>query len=135
MSDREPDLLKENIPGPPLAVAAEALFLANLMIAPGLAFLILVGLWWWHRDGAPALARNHLRQTVVASLWGGAMLVGVSVAVFLLGGFDNPWSWVVGVIYFVSFHAMLILFGVIGLNRAILARPYRYPLIGPKLVD
>ena len=135
MSDREPDLLKENIPGPPLAVAAEALFLANLMIAPGLAFLVLVGLWWWHRDSAPELARNHLRQTVVASLWGGAMLVGVSVAVFLLGGFDNPWSWVVGVIYFVSFHAMLILFGVIGLNRAILARPYRYPLIGPKLVD
>jgi hypothetical protein len=42
---------------------------------------------------------------------------------------------VVGVIYFVSFHGMLILFGVIGLNRAILARPYRFPVIGPKLIE
>lgn len=130
----QPDLLKEDMPGPALAVTAEALFLANLMIIPGVAFVVLVVLWWRHREGPP-LVRNHLRQTVAASLWGGTLLVGVSIAVFLLGGFTNPWSWVVGVIYFVCFHAMLILFGVIGLNRAMLARPYRYPVIGPKLVD
>ena len=135
MPVEEHDLLKEDMPGPPLAVAAESLFLVNLMIAPGLAFLVLVALWWRHRNSAPALARNHLQQTVVASLWGGGMLVGVSVTIFLLGGFDNPWSWVVGVIYFVSFHAMLILFGVIGLNHAMLDRPYRFPIIGPKLLD
>lgn len=135
MPEPEHDLLKEDMPGPPLAVAAESLFLVNLMIAPGLAFIILVALWWRHRLSAPALARNHLKQTVVASLWGGGLLVGVSVAVFLLGGFTNPWSWVVGVLYFVCFHAMLILFGVIGLNRAMLARPYRFPIIGPKLVE
>ena len=135
MPEREPDLLKEAMPGPPLAVAAEVLFLVNLMIVPGIAFVVLVVLWWRHRDGGPALVRNHLTQTVVASLWGGAMLVGVSVAIFLLGGFTNPWSWVVGVLYFVCFHAMLILFGVIGLSRAMLARPYRFPLIGPRLVE
>jgi hypothetical protein len=135
MADREPDLLRENVPGPPLAIAAEALFLANLMIAPGLAFLALFVLWWRHRHDAPSLARNHLTQTMAASLWGGAILVSVSAGVFLLGGFTNPWSWVVGVLYFVCFHAMLILFGVIGLNHAILARPYRYPVIGPRLVD
>jgi hypothetical protein len=135
MTEHEPDLLKENLPGPPLAIAAEALFLINLMLAPGLAFIALVGLWLHYRNRASTLVRNHLLQTVVASLWGGAMLVGVSVAVFLLGGLENPWSWVVGVIYFVSFHGMLILFGVIGLNRAILARPYRFPVIGPKLIE
>ncbi|NMG73397.1 hypothetical protein [Aromatoleum diolicum] len=135
MPVEEHNLLKENMPGPPLAVAAQSLFLVNLMIAPGIAFLILVALWWHYRDSAPLLARNHLRQTVAASLWGGGLLVGVSVVIFLLGGFDNPWSWVVGVIYFVSFHAMMILFGVIGLNRAMLDRPYRFPVIGPKLLD
>lgn len=130
----EPDLLKDEMPGPKLAVTAEALFLANLMIIPGIAFVMLVVLWWRHREGPP-LVRNHLRQTVAASLWGGMLLVGVTIAVLLLGGFMNPWSWVVSVIYFVCFHAMLILFGVIGLNRAMLARPYRFPIIGPKLVD
>jgi hypothetical protein len=131
----EHDLLKEAMPGPGLAIAAEALFLVNLMIAPGLAFVLLVALWWRHRHHPSPLVRNHLAQTVTASLWGGGMLVGVSVAIFLLGGFENPWSWVVGVLYFVSFHAMLILFGVIGLNRAMLARPYRFPIVGPRLVE
>ncbi len=129
----EPDLLKENIPGPPLAIAAEALFLANLMVAPGLAFLVLVALWWRHRRDAPSVAKNHLTQTVVASLWGGGALFGMSAAVFLLGGLDNPWSWVLGVLYFVCFHALLIVFGVIGLNHAILAKPWRYPVFGPPL--
>lgn len=135
MSGEEHDLLKEAMPGPGLAVTAEALFLANLMIAPGLAFLVLVALWLHHRHTAPPVVRNHLQQTVVASIWGGAMLVGVSVAIFLLGGFDNPWSWVLGVIYFVSFHAMMILFGVVGLNQAIIGRSWQYPLIGPDLVE
>lgn len=135
MAGNEPDLLKENMPGPRLAVAAEALYLANLMVAPGLAFLALVGLWLRHRHGAPLVVRNHLYQTMIASLYGGAMLVGVSLAVFLLGGFDNPWSWVVGVLYFVSFHATLIIFGVIGLNQAILGRSWQYPFIGPELFE
>jgi len=135
MPDLEPDLLKENMPGPRLAVLAEALFLANLMIAPGLAFLVLVVLWLRHRHNAPLVVRNHLQQTVVASVYGGAMLVGVSVAIFILGGFDDPWSWVLGVIYFVSFHATLIIFGVVGLNNAILGRSWQYPMIGPDLFE
>ena len=131
MPGRQPDLLRELAPGPKLAIAAEALFLANLMIAPGVAFVLLVLLWAIMRRRADALTLNHLEQTVVASLWGGAALFGVSLAIFLLGGLDNPWSWVVGVLYFLCFHASLILGGVVGLNRAILARPWRFPVIGP----
>lgn len=133
MSAQEPDLLKEQMPGPRLAILAEALFLANLLIAPGLAFLALLVLWRRHRDSAPLVVRNHLQQTVVASIYGGAMLVGVSVGIFLLGGFDDPWSWVLGILYFVSFHATLVIFGVVGLNHAILGRSWQYPFIGPDL--
>lgn len=133
MIDREPDLLRELAPGPKLAIAAEGLFLANLMIAPGVGFVLLVLLWAIFRKRADALTRNHLEQTVVASLWGGAVLLGVSLAIFLLGGLENPWSWVVGVLYFLCFHAMLILGGMVGLNRAVLARPWRFPLIGPRI--
>ncbi|MBD5802337.1 hypothetical protein AZOA_17650 [Azoarcus sp. Aa7] len=135
MSPQEPDLLKEPMPGPRLAVLAEALFLANLLIAPGLAFLVLLVLWRRHRDSAPLVVRNHLRQTVVASIYGGAMLVGVSVGIFLLGGVDDPWSWVLGILYFVSFHATLVIFGVVGLNHAILGRSWQYPFIGPDLYE
>ncbi|AKU11220.1 hypothetical protein AzCIB_1315 [Azoarcus sp. CIB] len=135
MSDQEPDLLKEQMPGPRLAILAEALFLANLLIAPGLAFLALLVLWRRHRDSAPLVVRNHLQQTVVASIYGGAMLVGVSVGIFLLGGFDDPWSWVLGILYFVSFHATLVIFGVVGLNHAILGRSWQYPFIGPDLYE
>lgn len=131
--DHPPDLLKDNLPGPPLAIAAEALFLMNLMILPGVAFLLLAGLWLCHRRHPSALVRNHLQQTLAASLWGGALLFGASLLIFALGGIGNPWSWVVGVLYFVCCHAALILFGVVGLNQAMLKRPYRYPLIGPRL--
>ena len=135
MPNAKPDVPAEAMPDSTLAIAAETLFLVNLMLVPGVAFIVLVLLWWRYRNSASPLGRNHLRQTVAASLWGGAMLVGVTIAVFLLGGLTNPWSWVVGVLYFVCFHAMLILFGVIGLNRAMLARPYRFPVIGPALVE
>ena len=135
MSDQEPDLLKEQMPGPRLAILAEALFLANLLIAPGLAFLALLVLWRRHRDSAPLVVRTPLQQTVVASIYGGAMLVGVSVGIFLLGGFDDPWSWVLGILYFVSFHATLVIFGVVGLNHAILGRSWQYPFIGPDLYE
>lgn len=134
-AEREPNLLKEVMPGPQLAILAEALFLANLMIIPGLGFVLLVALWLNKRHTATPLERNHLEQTVVTSLWGGGILVGVSAGIFILGGFDNPVSWVVGVLYFVCFHASLILLGVVGLNRAMLGKRWRFPILGPVLLD
>lgn len=128
-----PNLLRENMPGPLLAVVAEGLFLANLMIIPGVAFLILLFLWLRHRKHPSVIVRNHLEQTLFASLWGGMVLVGVVGLIFALGGPGNPVSWILAILYFVCVHASLILFGIIGLNRAILAKTWRYPLIGPAL--
>jgi hypothetical protein len=133
MTERQPNLLKESTPGPRLAILVESLFLANLMIIPVLGFLAIAWLWFTKRDAATELERNHLDQVFITSIKGGTILVGLSVAIFVLGGFSNPWSWVIGVLYFTCFHATLILFGVIGLNRAILAQPYRYPVLGPPL--
>ncbi|MGB5254463.1 MAG: hypothetical protein WBN68_17275, partial [Sedimenticolaceae bacterium] len=48
------------------AVAAESLYLANLLILPGLGFVLLLFLWWRNRDQAPPLAAAHLSQTVAA---------------------------------------------------------------------
>lgn len=132
MAIERPDPLKHAMPGPPLAIAAEALFLINLMLLPGLAFLALLVLWAKFHDHADPLVRNHLRQTGMTGIWGGLLLVTISVGIFLLGGLDNPWSWVIGVLYFTFVHSTLILLGVLGLSRAINGRTWRYPVIGPR---
>ncbi|WP_159692214.1 hypothetical protein [Cognatazoarcus halotolerans] len=125
----------ESAPGFGLAVAAESLYLINLMIAPGLAFAALLALWFKHRRTAPALARAHLAQTVAGSIWAGVLLVGANLAIILLGGYDAPYTWVVVILYFVTCHATLICFGAIGLARALSAQTYRYPLIGRRIDD
>ena len=84
-----------DIPGRATAVAAEALYLANLMLIPGLGFLALLVLWWRERERAPELARGHLRQTLAASLWAGVLLVAANAAIILLGGYDSAYTWIV----------------------------------------
>ena len=120
------------VPGRVTAVIAEALYLANLMLIPGLGFLALLVLWWRERARAPELARGHLRQTLAASLWAGGLLVLANAAIILLGGYDSAWTWVVVVLYFTACHSTLIFCGAIGLARALAGKPYRFPLIGPR---
>lgn len=116
--------------GKDLAVKAEALYIINLMLAPGLGFLLLALLWRKHRHDAPPLARNHLAQTFIVSLWGAVLLVLACGLIVLLGGLDRAWTWVVVVLYFTAVHSTLILFGVLGLAKAMAGKPFVYPLIG-----
>lgn len=120
----------DNEPGQSLAVTAEGLYLINLLMLPGLAFLALLALWLKHRRTAPPLARNHLRQTVSASLWAGALLVIANAAIILLGGYHQVSTWVVAIIYFTVFHSSFVLLGVLGLAKAMAGKPYVFPLIG-----
>lgn len=115
-----------------VAVQAEALYLINLLLAPGLGFIGLLWLARHHANDPSELTRCHLRQTIVASLWAGALLMAVTLVIVLLGGFHNPATWVVLILYFVCCHAALILFGVLGLSRAMSDQLYIYPLIGSR---
>ncbi len=115
-----------------LAVTAESLFLANLLLLPGVSFLILVWLRWYYRAQSGRLARCHIEQTFFVSLWGGALLVICSALFILLGGLHWQWTWVVVILYFTCIHSTLVLLGVFGLSRAIAGREYVYPLIGMK---
>ncbi len=114
-----------------MAVAAESLYLANLLVAPGLGFLGL--LWLWCRPDVQALplARQHLRQTLVASLWAGVLLIGLSATILLIGGFGSMWGWLAVILYFTFFHSTLVLCGMVGLSRAMAGQAFRFPLIGP----
>ena len=119
-----------SFPGQGLAVAAESLYLINLLLLPGLGFLLLLGLYFRCRSSASPLALVHLRQTVSASLWAGALLIVANLLIIALGGYDSGWTWVVVILYFTTAHTTLVVFGIFGLARALAGQPYRYPLVG-----
>jgi hypothetical protein len=101
------------IPGREIAVAAEALYLANLMLIPGLGFVALLVLWWQQRRKAPALARGHLRQTLAASVWAGVLVLANGL-ILLAGGYGAASTWVVVILYFTVCHSTLIFCGPSG---------------------
>jgi hypothetical protein len=119
--------------GAGLAIAAESLYLANLLLAPGLAFVLLLGLWYRHRQAAPPLAAAHLGQTVSASLWAGVLLVIANGLIVLLGGYDGAYTWVVVIVYFTTCHSALVVFGALGLAKAMAEQCWRFPLVGRPL--
>ncbi|HYQ72529.1 MAG TPA: hypothetical protein VET88_11470 [Gammaproteobacteria bacterium] len=117
-------------PGQGLAVAAEVLYLVNLLLLPGIAFAVLVAVYFRRIERAPVLAACHLRQTLSASLWAGGLLLVANISILLLGGYRSPHTWMVVIIYFTTCHATLVLLGVMGLAKAMAGQCYRYPLVG-----
>ncbi|MDO8892137.1 MAG: hypothetical protein Q8K43_08640 [Sulfurimicrobium sp.] len=117
-------------PGQTLAVAAEALYIANLLVLPGLSFIILLKLYFKHRTSAPLLAICHLKQTVAASIWAGILLVAANLAILLLGGYTSANTWTVLIIYFTTCHSTLVLLGILGLAKAMAGQKYIFPLLG-----
>lgn len=121
---------EQEIPGQSLAVWAEILYLSNLLIAPGAAFAALLWLYFKRPADMPALALCHLRQTISASLWAGALLVIANAAIILLGGYSAANTWVIVIIYFTTCHSTLVLLGVLGLAKAMAGQKYVFPLLG-----
>jgi hypothetical protein len=120
-------------PGQNLAVLAEALYLANLLLVPGIAFAILVWLWVRNKESAPPLASQHLKQTTFVSLYGGTLIVALSALFLAVGGLQWEWTWVVVIMYFTCVHSTLVMFGMFGLAKALAGQVWRFPLIGPAL--
>ena len=132
-----PDLVPEDsteddapVPGQGLAVLAESLYLVNLLLLPGVAFIVLLWVYALHHAQAAPLAQCHLRQTLSASLWAGVILVLANGVIIALGGYTAPSTWVVVILYFTCCHAALVMLGTLGLAKAMAGKAYRYPLVG-----
>lgn len=118
-----------------MAIAAEAFYVTNMVLAPGLGFLMLMMLYFHcSRKKAPAMALNHLRQTLAATFWTTVLAAVFLGLIFATGGYPSPWFWTLLSSYFLLFHLPLTAFGVIGLGRALGGRSYHYPLVGMKPV-
>ncbi|WP_218067979.1 hypothetical protein, partial [Candidatus Thiosymbion oneisti] len=116
-----------------LAIAAEALYLANLLVIPVIAFLILGVLFLRCDKATPPLAAAHVNQTFSASLWAGILLVVVNASILLLGGYEGIHTWTLVILYFTTCHSALVLFGVVGLAKAMAGQCWRFPLVGRPL--
>ena len=132
-SAHEPPETDTAVPGQGLATLAESLYLVNLLLLPGLAFIALLVVYLRNIHTAPALAVCHLRQTLSASLWAGVLLLVANSVIVLLGGYQSPHTWMVVVLYFTTCHATLVLLGVLGLAKALAGQCYRFPLVGRAL--
>ena len=131
--EQEQEQSEPVVPGQGLAVTAEVLYITNLLLLPGLAFIALLGVYFTSIKAAPELAACHLRQTLSASLWAGALLLAANIIIVVLGGYRSPYTWMVVIIYFTTCHATLVLLGVLGLARAMAGQCFRYPLVGRPL--
>lgn len=100
-----------------IAIAANVLYLTNLLILPVISFVLLLVMQ--QRLSVGTLARNHIRHSIIASIAAGILLAICSVIFGWLGGWDNPYTWVFVIIYFLTCHASMVLLGVYTLAKAI----------------
>lgn len=126
---------EHNAAGQGLAVLAESLYVANLLILPFIAFTILVLVYLTKRPLAPPLAKSHLDQTVSASIGIAVMfIVCIGIIMWLrTWGLEDVSVWIIVVIVFTLIHATMVLLGVLGLAKAMAGKCWRYPVFGKKL--
>ncbi|MBL7000822.1 MAG: hypothetical protein ISR73_13235 [Gammaproteobacteria bacterium] len=118
-----------------LAIAAESLYLVNLLLLPGLAFALLLLLYLRERNRVSPFTLSHLQQTISASIWAGILLFLMSLLIVLLGGVDGPYTWVIVIVYFTMAHSTFILLGMVGLIKALAGQCWKFPLIGRPLPE
>ena len=128
-----PSDAKSDDDGRDLAVIAEGLYLANLLLIPGIAFAILFWLWLNNHHTASPVAQQHLKQATFVSMYGGALIVSLSAIFIAVGGLYWEWTWVVVIMYFTCIHSTLVMFGMFALAKAMAGQVWRYPLIGPSI--
>ncbi len=112
------------------AVQAQVLYLANLLALPGIAFALLVWLWWQQRSLPVSLDRCHIESAFRGSVLAGMLIICVVLMMFYWGDTDNPYFWVMVVLYFTTVHAALVLIGVVGLSMALANKPFYFPGAG-----
>jgi len=131
----ENDLDEDEVDGQGLAVLAESLYVANLLILPFLAFFILGFIFLKNHGAAPPLAKSHLEQTLFASFGIAILFIACACIIMLLKmwGLEDVTIWMIVVTVFTIIHATMVLFGVLGLAKAMAGKCWRYPLFGKPL--
>ena len=87
MSNTKEDTAPSLPEGCDLAIAAEAFYIVNMVLAPGLGFLMLAALYpYCRKKRPPVIAMNHLRQAISATVWAGIIVTIFLVLIWITGG-------------------------------------------------
>lgn len=115
-----------------LATTIESLYLANLLLAPVLAYAILLWLHFSRRTTDKPLACCHLAQALRGGLLGTLLPLATIAYIVASGGFTSLGAWVAAEVYIIFIHTPLILLGLVGLLKAMAGKPYVFLLIGKR---
>ncbi|WP_432471070.1 hypothetical protein [Amphritea sp. HPY] len=101
-----------------LAIAAQSLYLINLLLLPGVTLIALLYMAWRYRNDADQLGSCHLRQSAIVSGWFILLVVGGGLLLWFILG-SNPTGLSMTLLYLIVMHTGFVLLGIIGLARAI----------------
>ncbi len=98
------------------AIVYQSLFLMNLLLIPGLSFIIL--LWLFAKKSRRlSWQRIHLYRSVQLSVLAGFFIIVIPLIVLVTTNAFEA-SLMVMIIYFVTMHAAFVLLGMLNLSRA-----------------
>ena len=119
-----------------IAILAESLFLANLLLIPVIPFLVLFYLYRKYKNtdnSAPeSLAFNHIRQTLMASVLAGVLIICVAGIFYFFSNISAAITWTIIITYLTCIHSVFVMYGIYGLAKAMAGHPVKFPLIPQK---
>ncbi|GGK85345.1 hypothetical protein [Amphritea balenae] len=101
-----------------LALIAQALYLINLLLLPGIALIALLMIYIKNRHSDDTLGRCHLYQSLVLSGWLLVLVVGGGVGLWLLVA-DDAAGISMTLLYLIVMHTSFVMLGILGLAKAI----------------
>jgi hypothetical protein len=102
------------------AIVSHSLYLANLLLLPGLSFLLLIWLLTSDNKSNKPLSRwnrIHLIRAIQLSVIAGIFLI-IIPSIFMFASQNIDTSLMVLIVYFVTIHAGFVLIGMFNLSRA-----------------
>jgi uncharacterized Tic20 family protein len=112
------------------ASRAHVLYLTNITFLPIISFFLQVFMYRKIRSSKNDFLIGHFRQSILASIIAGVLLICVSGLIVLFGNFESIYTWMWLILYVTCIHSLLILFGVFALVKAQAGDNYIYPLFG-----
>ena len=120
--------LEQNSDSSSVAILAETLFLANLLLIPVIPFLILFYLYKKYAQQPNSLSFNHIKQTFMASIAAGVFIVGVVAVFYFLSNISAAATWTIIITYITCVHSLFIMIGIYGLAKAMSGSKVYFPL-------
>ena len=112
-----------------IAMMAETLFLANLLLIPIIPFLFLVYLFNKYRNQKDSIAYNHLAQTLAASIFAGIFIVLIDAGFYFFSTTSAAITWTIIITYLTCVHSVFVMLGIYGLSKAMSGQIVKFPLI------